>query len=477
MNLTAGQVVDRYELVRPLGEGGMAVVWLARHTTLGSLHAMKVLTLRAPGVRERLLREGRVQATLQHDNAVTVTDVVQVDGLPGLVLEYVDGPTLDAWLLNGPPPLIARITVLRQVADAVAAAHAIGLVHRDLKPGNVLIATTQGGPRAKVTDFGIAKVLSDDAREAEASHETPRTRAGVAMGTPTYMAPEQLRDAAGVDARADVFALGVMLYESLTLHGCFQPGSLVELYERTTSRSYTDPAKLQPEAPTTLLALIDACLSPDPSERPADASKVRNLLDDVFTSLQTPDAEPPATLRSAAPPTVDAGLPTLGANRPLNTPLPTARIPPPPMTTSTARLGTALGAGVLLLGVVGLVGLFALFVGLGLGSAVIDVAKSVANPDPTQPCRVTRGAPLGYAQTRTPVAPLLGRTWTVPRDTRVFPSVPEAAKPDLTPAFCTLPAGTKVVVEEAAIRVRGQGAFIKVHGDNTTLLEPAPTTP
>jgi serine/threonine protein kinase len=139
--LEPGQTHDRYSVEAMIGRGGMAVVYRVRHTSLGSHHALKVLTLGGPGVRERLMQEGRLQAQLRHPNIVAVTDVLEVGGNPALVLELVDGPTLDGWLDANPrPPLDIAEAMFRGVVNAVHAAHARGLVHRDLKPANVLLA-------------------------------------------------------------------------------------------------------------------------------------------------------------------------------------------------------------------------------------------------------------------------------------------------------------------------------------------------
>jgi serine/threonine-protein kinase len=141
-----------------------------------------VLDVGSPTVRARLVQEGRVQAQLRHPNVVMVTDLVDVGGSPGLIMEYVPGPTLEVWLrANRPDPEVAA-RIFDGVLDAVTFAHENGLVHRDLKPGNVLLETVNGRLHAKVTDFGLAKVLGPEG--------AGRTRSGFAMGTPGYMAPE-----------------------------------------------------------------------------------------------------------------------------------------------------------------------------------------------------------------------------------------------------------------------------------------------
>jgi tetratricopeptide (TPR) repeat protein len=200
-----GRQVDRYVIRRLLGEGGMADVYLAEHDVLRTSVAIKVLHGR-PSVqlRERLLREGRVQASLQHPNLVRVLDVLDVDGNAALVMDFVDGPTLHDVLREGPLPLARVEAILVELVAGLEAAHAAGVVHRDLKPANVLLA---GGVTPVITDFGLAALMDSDERRL--------TRAGVGLGTPNYMAPEQVTDARSVDRRADVFALAVVTYELL----------------------------------------------------------------------------------------------------------------------------------------------------------------------------------------------------------------------------------------------------------------------
>ncbi|MCA9493822.1 MAG: serine/threonine protein kinase, partial [Myxococcales bacterium] len=207
--LRSGDVIAQYTVESLLGQGGMAVVYKVRHNTLESHHAMKLLTVQGRSISQRLVQEGRVQARLRHPNIVAVTDYVEHDGRPGLVMEYVDGPSLQEWLAKHgrPDPEVAE-QWFRAVVGAVAHAHAQGLVHRDLKPGNVLLQPVGDELVPKVADFGIAKVLVDDGVASAVS-----TRTGLPMGSPPYMAPEQIRSAKDVDRRADVFSLGCILYE------------------------------------------------------------------------------------------------------------------------------------------------------------------------------------------------------------------------------------------------------------------------
>ena len=183
--LSPGDKVERYRVEALVGEGGMAVVYRVRHETLGSLHALKVLTFTSSRIRSRIVLEGRIQAQLRHPNIVPVTDVLEVNGSPALVMAYVEGPTLEEWIHGNSPVVLDQAEKLFDgIVAGIAEAHANHLVHRDLKPANVLLADTSRGLVPRITDFGIAKAL------APVSDSGDQTRSGVAMGTPAYMAPE-----------------------------------------------------------------------------------------------------------------------------------------------------------------------------------------------------------------------------------------------------------------------------------------------
>lgn len=193
MVLETGQTVERFTVEAKLGEGGMAAVYRVRHNTLGSYHALKLLKVANPDIKRRLVEEGRVQASLHHPNIVAVTDVLVVEGQPGLLMELVDGPTLEEWLWSNRPTLEQAEALFRGVVAGVGRAHRAGLVHRDLKPGNILLDLADGMVIPKVTDFGLAKILADE----DGGHS--QTRSGVTLGTPQFMAPEQIRNAKTVD--------------------------------------------------------------------------------------------------------------------------------------------------------------------------------------------------------------------------------------------------------------------------------------
>lgn len=324
--LQLGDVVDRYVLDVLLGEGGMASVYRVQHAELGTLHALKVLHLSSPSVRERMLQEGRIQAGLRHPNIVAVTDVIRVAGAPGLVLEYVDGPSLDELLRTFQPSLPQVDSLARGIIAGVAAAHAKGLIHRDLKPGNVLIAVEGGRVVAKVADFGLAKVMDNPGGGG------PRTASGLAMGTPSFMAPEQLRDAKNVDHRADVFSLGCVLYELVTGVPAFSSNSLIEAYEATSSERFRPPRELAPSVPRRMEAAIVGALRADLSERIASCEALLALwtgdVSDASVGAQAWEPEHVALVQKLGP---SSKKPLLSAN-----PTFTASALPAPAPTLTA---------------------------------------------------------------------------------------------------------------------------------------------
>ncbi|HND31879.1 MAG TPA: serine/threonine-protein kinase, partial [Myxococcota bacterium] len=204
------RIADRYQVEAQIGMGGIAAVYRVRHVQLGSEHAMKVLLFQRKGLDERLLLEGRIQAQIRHPNVVTVTDVVEHQGRMGLLMEYVEGQSLQGWLEEHHfMPLEQALPLFAQVLSGVGTAHAAGVLHRDIKPGNILLGRTPRGIVPKITDFGLAKVVLDGAPPGS-------TRDGSMMGTPGYMAPEQIRNAADTDLRADIFALAALLFDLLS---------------------------------------------------------------------------------------------------------------------------------------------------------------------------------------------------------------------------------------------------------------------
>ncbi len=320
------QLDSRYEVVRLVGKGAMASVYLVRHLGLQSEHALKVLSPELaldPGLRARFVAEGRIQAQLQHPHIVHVTEIV-TDPVAGLVMDYVPGPSLDGHLAQRPPPPLAEVLELMlPVLDAVGAAHAFGVVHRDLKPENILIGRDgQGRIWPRVTDFGIAKVANE-----AAAGSGRRTRAGTRMGTLLYMSPEQIRGAEGVDARSDIFALGAILYEVVTGRIAFDATSEFETMKNITEGQFVPPERVVGGLPVALSSVIRRALAVDPGERFGTCAEFRLALARAAEPGATPLPRPtrsfavterPAVAAKASPrieiePHAPDPLPPLGA--------------------------------------------------------------------------------------------------------------------------------------------------------------------
>lgn len=277
MNLQVGDIIERYQVESLLGRGAMAEVYRVRHRTLKTAHALKVLMLASARIRERLIVEGQVQAQMRHPNVLAVTDVLDVHGAPGLLMEFVDGPSLDAFIEQTPPDAAQALHLFRGILAGVAEAHAAGLVHRDLKPANVLVATTARGLVPKVADFGLAKLLMEE--EGAAAH---RTRSGSAMGTPAYMAPEQIRSARHVDHRADIFSLGCILYELMSGRRPFDGDDLLGIFNAVAAGRY-EPLRDVPDA---VQLAIQGALEVDRERRIPSCAVMQEVLDGQRTTWQ-----------------------------------------------------------------------------------------------------------------------------------------------------------------------------------------------
>ena len=271
---------DAYTIERELGGGGMGRVFVAREHALDRTVVIKVLLpVLAAGIKaERFAREVRVVASLQHPNIVPLFSAGEAAGLPYYVMPYVRGESLRAHLTrDGRLPFVDALSVLRDVARALAFAHEQGVVHRDVKPENVLLS----GDAAVVTDFGIAKAISSAAQQAPAVEPNDMTLSAVgsAIGTPAYMAPEQAAGDPRVDHRADLYAWGVLAYE--LLGGAHPFARSTTPHEILAAHLSATPAPLEhlaPETSRTITALVMRCLEKDPERRPQSA---REILDEL----------------------------------------------------------------------------------------------------------------------------------------------------------------------------------------------------
>jgi hypothetical protein len=254
-----------YEPVRLLAAGGMGEVYLARHRELGTEVAIKLLPPlpldQLPALRERFAREARLTAQVPHPGVVQVLASETAGDRPFLVLELVRGRTLRALLADGPVPVVQALRLALATADVLAAAHAHGVLHRDVKPDNVMV---QDDGAVRVLDFGIARAIADEA---------PLTRTGELVGTPEYMAPEQLLEGPeAIDARTDVHALSVLTYELLTGRSPFRGSSLFQALKLVESLNPPPPSSLRAEVPAAVDAVVRRALHKDPQQRPADAA-------------------------------------------------------------------------------------------------------------------------------------------------------------------------------------------------------------
>jgi serine/threonine-protein kinase len=269
--------IGQYALKRKLGEGGMGEVYLAEHALLKRPCAVKFIhpDLAAnPAIAARFAREVQAVTRLTHVNTVRVYDYGRAeDGSFYYVMEYLDGPTLEELVgETGPLPQGRVVYVLRQVCGALVEAHAAGLVHRDLKPGNVILAA-MGGQRdvAKLLDFGLVQDLSADPADR-------LTRTGTVLGSPAYMSPEQAAGESVLDARADVYSLGGVAFFALSGRPPFQGKSLGQLIAAHRSEQPPLLTDLRPDVPADLAAVVARCLAKDPNDRFQSAAELDRAL-------------------------------------------------------------------------------------------------------------------------------------------------------------------------------------------------------
>jgi TolB-like protein len=289
----------RYELLGLLGSGGMGNVYKARDLELDELVALKVLLpqlVSAPGALERFRREVKLARKVTHANVARVFDIGELSGERVLTMELVDGESLGARLhRDGRLPLARAVEVARAICAGVGAAHAAGVVHRDLKPDNVLLEKTG---RVVVTDFGIARAAAEGSRTI-----------GI-VGTPAYMAPEQIDERATIDHRADVYAFGAVLYEMLTGVPAWTGESIWALAAARLLSPPPDPREVRSEIPSALAEVVLRAMARDPAERTATMADVDRAL--AAVALPLPSAGPPTP---APAPRAAEGLATTGADK------------------------------------------------------------------------------------------------------------------------------------------------------------------
>jgi eukaryotic-like serine/threonine-protein kinase len=276
-------IAGRYALERVIGRGGMGFVFEGRHVAVGRRVAVKILRPEAARSAEavaRFHREARAAASIGHKRIVEVLDFGHGDDGAYLVMELLEGEDLSAIVRSrGALPVARAVGIARQVADGLRAAHAQGIVHRDLKSGNVFVSQRDGRDSVKILDFGVSKVLALD----ELDGEGPSTHQGALLGTPHTMAPEQCTDGRSVDHRADLYALGCILFEMLTGELPFTGATPVEVLYKHVHESPRRPSSLRADKtiPRALDDLVVRLLAKDRERRPPDAQSVLDAIDRI----------------------------------------------------------------------------------------------------------------------------------------------------------------------------------------------------
>jgi serine/threonine-protein kinase len=312
MALAAGTRLGPYEILAPLGAGGMGEVYKAHDTRLKRDVAIKVLPAALasdPDRMARFEREARLLASLDHPNIGAIYGLEESNGTRALILALIEGPTLSDRIAAGPIPLDETVPIAQQMAEALEYAHERGVIHRDLKPANVKI-TPEG--TVKVLDFGLAKALSGEPDAPSASISptlTMRaTQAGVILGTAAYMAPEQAKGKP-VDRRADIWAFGVVLFEMLTSKPPFSGDSVAEIMA-STIKEEPNLDRLPPSTPLGVRRLIERCLIKDPSQRLRDIGEARIALQNLGKEPEAAARVESTTSRPGKLPWIAAGVMT-----------------------------------------------------------------------------------------------------------------------------------------------------------------------
>ena len=300
--MAAKKKIGRYKILGELGRGAMGIVYRAQDPALDRVVALKTIILAddAEGREEyqkRFFLEAKAAGKLTHPSIVTTYDFGEQDGVAYLAMELLEGTDLRTRLKEGALPPAEAVEVARQVAEGLGFAHERGIVHRDVKPGNIMLLERG---RAKIMDFGLARMRAAD----------HKTVTGMVLGTPKYMSPEQVAGSP-VDQRSDLFSLGIVLYEMLTGSRLFGAEDMTQIMHNVTYQEHEPPTRLKPELPAMLDFVVARALKKDPAARYQDAAELAADLSTCFTELRargaSPAGEPTGTRtvkieRSAEPP-------------------------------------------------------------------------------------------------------------------------------------------------------------------------------
>ena len=445
MALSIGEVIrGKYRLLRLLGDGGMGSVYEASHEILGTRVAIKVLhsdLARRTGLVDRFLQEARVAAQIKSAHVVHVTDVDRTEtGVAYIVMELLEGEPLSAMLdRQGKIAIATACDYTGQILEALEAAHALGVVHRDLKPENVFVTYAAGKPVLKLIDFGIAKLRSN------VPGERSLTVAGVTMGTAEYMAPEQAYSADKVDARSDLYAVGVLLYEMIAAQRPVSGEDARSIAAKVERGEVIPLVHAVPDVPREIAGLVHRAMAPRPELRFASAAEMRIALEAAMSGKRVPTAATPAQAPVGGRTVAGAPMPAAFATGPMPMeaaprteragPLPMAMTPAPMMPTPVTRTPSSprskKRSGVSWMWIV-----MPLLLGAGVVAVVIVMNErdsSNATPTPTPaatPTTLATAAPPALATatpTATPNGPVAPLTPSPYVPTPASPSTPRGS--------------------------------------------------
>ncbi|MGE5276242.1 MAG: serine/threonine-protein kinase [Acidobacteriota bacterium] len=372
-NLAPGSRLGRFEIVSVVGEGAMGVVYLAndpeieRPVAIKTLRAMSEASGAARSDLEtRFLKEAKLAGRLQHPNVVTVYEVGREQDTSFIAMEYVDGEPLNRLAARGEGlDIAARVEIVRQVAQALQHAHERGVLHRDIKPGNILVTRDR---RVKVADFGIGKLLSGGTGDL--------TRTGQMLGSPAYMSPEQIRGEK-LDGRSDLFSLGVVFYELLTGSRPFPGDSITTLVYQILHTEPRDPLELRADLPPVTRAVFARLLAKAPDRRPADAAEFLREIRKIEAELENVEPTQALTASAAAPAPEMVARP-----RPAAPPPPALIAPAPPSASPSIGTGQRSAGPLYLFGIAALLVALALLVWIWRASEKRQERLAVASITP-----------------------------------------------------------------------------------------------
>ena len=453
MNAAPAQRIDRYELVEPIGQGGFAAVWRARHVHTGQTVALKVVADDGKGGVARLLREARAMAEVSNPHVARVFDCgVTEDGRGFVAMELVEGQELKRLMGAGPLPFARAIDIALQVLDGLSLVHARGVVHRDVKPSNVFVTTvadTLGATRdlVKLIDFGISKLSTPNMISTF-------TSPGTSMGTPGYMAPEQLGTALEADARADVYGVAATLYEMLSGRLPHTADSYEDFVVKVRTERPAPLASIAPHLPAPLAEVVDRGLARDRDARWASAAQFADALRAAASGAQV-GAPAPGTFVSVPPSPPAPSLRTFQSAPPVAHTTDRAQTAPPPRPEGSSA-GWILG-----LGAVGLLVVAAAGGGLwwwrqhakDASAALAPIASSQAGVPPAAPAPT---APVDDTATTATATTLT----TTPAPAPTTTTTPAIATATTTTGARATPAGASAVKLDTTVVGGSSGVHV-----------------